>query len=61
MAVVWRFPRMFSKQEGMFKIHRNWGRKRSQWLKALNLKPEDPSSNPRSYRMEKEDDSLKLF
>lgn len=61
MAVVWHFPRMFSKQEGTCKIHRNWGRKRSWWLKTLALKSDDPSSNPRSYMVEEEDDSLKLF
>lgn len=61
MAVVWHFPRTFSKQEGMCKRHRNWGRKRSRWLKALAVKPDDPSSNPRSYMVEGEDDSLKLF
>lgn len=55
MAVVWHFPRTFSKQEGMCKRHRNRGRKRSRWLKALALKPDDPSSNPRSYMVEGED------
>ena len=55
MAVVWHFHRMFSKQEEMFKIHRSRGRKRSRWLKVLAVKPDDPSSIPRTYMVEGED------
>lgn len=61
MVVVWYFSRMFSKQEEMFKIHRGRARKRSQELNVLAVKPDDPSSNPRTHMVEGGNRSLQIF